>query len=125
MNLKLSKPTKFEWIALCVVLGAVAFMASVLHTYMQQIRFGAVKYVMSREVGADIIDPLENKYKIVKWTVANPPDDTIELNLELDSEAGEQAFHIARDVYAVLPLPDHPIQLWQDGSDRYRRYADP
>ena len=115
MNLKLSKPTKFEWIALCVVLGAVAFMASVLHTYMQQIRFGAVKYVMSREVGADIIDPLENKYKIVKWTVANPPDDTIELNLELDSEAGEQAFHIARDVYELKRkspvLSKKPLEL--------------
>ena len=115
MELKFSKPTKFEWIAFCFVLGSVAFMTSVLLTYMQQIRFGAVKYVMSREVGTDILDPIENKYKIVKWTVANPPDDTIELNIELDSEAGEQAFHIARDVYELKRkspvLSKKPLEL--------------
>ncbi len=99
MKLKLSKPTKFEWIALCVVLGSVAFMASVLHTFMWQIRFDAVRYGMYREVHADILDAIKSKYKIVKCTVELPPDDTIELRLELDPEAEEQAFDIAGDVY--------------------------
>ncbi len=99
MKLKFSKPTKFEWIVLCVVLGAVAFMAFVLHSYIWQIRFGAVKYGMYREIDADILDAIKSKYKIVKCTVELPPDDTIELSLELDPEAEEQAFDIAGDVY--------------------------
>ena len=101
MKLKLSKPTKFEWIVLCVVLGSVAFMASVLHTFMQQIRFGSVRYGMYREVSADILDAIKSKYKIVKCTVELPPDDTIELSIELDSEVEEQAFDIAGDVYEL------------------------
>lgn len=101
MNLKLSKPTKFEWIALCFVLGSVALMASFFSQYIYLIRFGAVKYAMHREVGADILDAIESKYKIVKCTVELPPDDTIELSIELDPEAGEQAFDIAGDVYEL------------------------
>lgn len=101
MKLKLSKPTKFEWIALCVVLGSVAFMASVLHSYIWLIRFGAVRYGMYREVHADILDAIKSKYKIVKYTVELPPDDTIELSLELDPEDQAQAFDIAGDVYEL------------------------
>jgi hypothetical protein len=108
MNLKLSKPTKLDWIALCIFLACVASPASFVYNLSRAARWKSVKPYMYYEISADIIDPLENRYNLTDmerkygvYTVELPPDDTIVLNIRLDPKDGEQAFHIARDVYEL------------------------
>ena len=108
MNLKLSKPTKLDWIALCIFLACVASFASIVYGLSLGERWKSVKPGMYREVRADIIDPLENRYNLTDkerkygvYTVELPPDDTIVLSIKLDPKDGEQAFHIAHDVYEL------------------------
>ena len=108
MNLKLSKPRKLDWIALCIFLACVALLFSVFYSFSWSLRWQSVKPGMYREVVADILDPLESRYSITDkdWkyrdcSIELPPDDTIVLNIKLDPKDGERAFHIARDVYEL------------------------
>ena len=108
MNLKLSKPTKLDWIALCVFLACVASLASFVYNLSSVARWKSVKPYMYREISADIIDPLESRYDLTDkerkygvYMVELPPDDTIVLSIRLEPKDGEQAFHIARDVYEL------------------------
>lgn len=122
MNLKLSKPTKLDWIALCIFLACVASLASFVYNLSRAARWKSVKPYMYREISADIIDPLEKKYNLVDmereygvYMVELPPDDTIVLSIRLDPKDGEQAFHIARDVYELKRkspvLSQKPMEL--------------
>ena len=108
MNLKLSKPTKLDWIALCIFLACVASLVSFVYNLSRAARWKSVKPYMYREISADIIDPLENRYNLTDmerkygvYTVELPPDDTIVLSIRLEPKDGEQAFLIARDVYEL------------------------
>ena len=108
MKLKLSKPTKFEWIALCFFLACVALMSYAFYSVSWVLRWQSLKPGMYREVHADIIDPLESKYNITdkEWkyrdcSIKLPPDDTIMLGIRLDPKDGEKMFDIARDVYEL------------------------
>ena len=108
MKLKLSKPTKFEWIALCFFLACVALMSYAFYSVSRALRWQSLKPGMYREVHADIIDPLESKYNITdkEWkyrdcSIKLPPDDTIMLGIRLDPKDGEKMFDIARDVYEL------------------------
>ena len=108
MNLKFSKPTKLDWIALCVFLACVASLASFVYNLSTVARWKSVKPYMYREISADIIDPLESRYNLTDkerkygvYMVELPPDDTIVLSIRLEPKDGEQAFHIARDVYEL------------------------
>ena len=108
MKLKLSKPTKFEWIALCFFLACVALMAYAFYSVSWALRWQSLKPGMYREIHADIIDVIESKYNITDkdWkyrdcSIKLPPDDTIVLGIELDPKDGEKAFLIARDVYEL------------------------
>jgi len=73
---------------------------------------------MRYQVSADIIDPLESKYRIRECTVGLPSDDTIELRIELNSIDQAHAFDIARDVYelkkksAVLHKKPLDLKIW-------------
>ncbi len=108
MNLKLSKPTKLDWIALCIFLACVASPASFVYNLSRAARWKSVKPYMYYEISADIIDPLENRYNLTDkerkygiYTVELPPDDTIVLSIRLEPKDREQAFLIARDVYEL------------------------
>lgn len=108
MNLKLSKPTKLDWIALCIFLACVASLVSFVYNLSRAARWKSVKPYMYYEISADIIDPLENRYNLTDkerkygvYTVELPPDDTIVLSIRLEPKDGEQAFLIARDVYEL------------------------
>ena len=108
MNLKFSKPTKLDWIALCVFLACVASLVLFVYNLSRAAQWKSVKPYMYREISADIIDPLENRYNLTDmerkygvYTVELPPDDTIVLSIRLEPKDGEQAFLIARDVYEL------------------------
>ena len=122
MNLKLSKPTKLDWIALCIFLACVASLASFVYNLSRAARWKSVKPYMYREISADIIDPLESRYNLTDmerkygvYMVELPPDDTVVLSIKLDPKDGEQAFHIARDVYELKRkspvLSKKPLEL--------------
>ena len=64
MKLNFSKPTKFEWIALCFFLACVALMSYAFYSVSRALRWQSLKPGMYREVHADIIDPLESKHNI-------------------------------------------------------------
>ena len=70
---------------------------------------------MRYQVCADIIDPLESKYRIRESTVGISRDDTIELKIELNPDAQAQAFDIAREVYELKQkssiLSQKPLEL--------------
>ena len=70
---------------------------------------------MRCQVCADIIDPLENKYKIRECTVGFHSDDSVELRIELNPDAQAQAFDIAREVYELKKespvLSKKPLEL--------------
>ena len=70
---------------------------------------------MRYQVCADIIDPLENKYKIRECTVGVHSDDSVELRIELNPKDQAQAFDIARDVYELKKkspvLSKKPLEL--------------
>jgi hypothetical protein len=108
MKLNFSKPTKFEWIALCFFLACVALMSYAFYSVSWALRWQSLKPGMYREVHADIIDPLESKFNITdkEWkyrdcSIKLPPDDTIMLGIRLDPKDGEKMFDIARDVYEL------------------------
>ena len=101
MKLKLSKPTKFEWIALCFFLACVALMSYAFYSVSRALRWQSLKPGMYREVHADIIDPLESKFKYRDCSIKLPPDDTIMLGIRLDPKDGEKMFDIAREVYEL------------------------
>ena len=108
MKMKLSKPTKLDWIALCIFLACVASLVSFVYNLSRAARWKSVKPYMYYEISADIIDPLENRYNLTDmerkygiYTVELPPDDTIVLSIRLEPKDGERAFHIARDVYEL------------------------
>ena len=108
MKLNFSKPTKFEWIALCFFLACVALMSYAFYSVSWALRWQSLKPGMYREVHADIINPLESKYNITdkEWkyrdcSIKLPPDDTIMLGIRLDPKDGEKMFDIARDVYEL------------------------
>ena len=108
MKLNFSKPTKFEWIALCFFLACVALMSYAFYSVSWVLRWQSLKPGMYREVHADIIDPLESKFNITdkEWkyrdcSIKLPPDDTIMLGIRLDPKDGEKMFDIARDVYEL------------------------
>ena len=125
MNLKFSKPTKLDWIALCIFLACVASLVLFVYNLSRAARWKSVKPYMYREISADIIDPLEKKYNLTDmerkygvYTVELPPDDTIVLSIRLDPKDGEQAFLIARDVYElkrkspVLSRKPLELKMW-------------
>ena len=108
MKLNFSKPTKFEWIALCFFLACVTLMSYAFYSVSWTLRWQSLKPGMYREVHADIIDPLESKFNITdkEWkyrdcSIKLPPDDTIMLGIRLDPKDGEKMFDIARDVYEL------------------------
>ena len=108
MNLKLSKPTKLDWIALCIFLACVASPVLFVYNLSRAAQWKSVKPYMYYEISADIIDPLESRYNLTDmerkygvYTVELPPDDTIVLSIRLEPKDGEQAFLIARDVYEL------------------------
>ena len=122
MKLNFSKPTKFEWIALCIFLACVALCVSTFYGVSRGLRWQSVKPGMYREVVADILIPIESRYNITdkKWryrdcSIKLPPDDTVELSIRLDPEAGELAFDIASDVYELKKkspvLSKKPLEL--------------
>ena len=122
MKLNFSKPTKFEWIALCFFLACVALMSYAFYSVSWALRWQSLKPGMYREVHADIIDPLESKFNITdkEWkyrdcSIKLPPDDTIMLGIRLDPKDGEKMFDIARDVYELKRkspvLSKKPLEL--------------
>ena len=126
MKLKLSKPTKFEWIALCIFLACVALYVSTFYGVSRGLRWQSVKPGMYREVVADILIPIESRYNITdkKWryrdcSIKLPPDDTIMLGIRLDPKDGEKMFDIARDVYELKrksPVLHKSPLSWKYGS---------
>ena len=122
MKMMLSKPTKLDWIALCIFLACVALLFYTFYSVSWSLRWQSVKPGMYREVVADILIPIESRYNITdkKWryrdcSIKLPPDDTVELSIRLDPEAGERAFGIARDVYELKKkspvLSKKPLEL--------------
>ena len=84
--MKLNKSTKRALLIFtCVGLAHVGFAFYVFHGMIRGLQFEAVSFGMRDQVCADIIDPLENKYKIRECTVGLPQDNTIELRIELNS----------------------------------------
>ena len=88
-------------IVACVVLAWLGGFAHFTYMMARGARWKSVWFGMSSEVCADIIDPIENKFRIRECTVGLPSDDTIELRIELNSIDQAQAFDIAREVYEL------------------------
>ena len=105
-------------IVACVVLAWLAGFAHFTYMMARSVRWQAVRFGMSSEVCTDIIDPLESKYKIRECTFGLPSDDTIELQIELNSIDQAQAFDIAREVYelkkksSVLSKKPLDLKIW-------------
>ena len=114
--MKLSKSTKIAMlIVACVVLAQMGFAVYVFYGMYRGLQFDMASFGMRYQVCADIIDPLENKYKIRECTAGISRDDTIELRIELNSIDQAQAFDIARDVYELKQkspvLSKRPLEL--------------
>lgn len=114
--MKLRKSTKRALlIVTCVGLAHVGFAFYVFYGMIRGLQFEAVSFGMCDQVRADIIDPLESKYRIRECTVGLPQDDTIELQIELNSIDQTQAFDIAREVYELKKkspvLSQKPLDL--------------
>ncbi len=117
--MKLRKSTKRALlIVTCVGLAHAGFASYVFYRMIRGLQFEAVSFGMLDQVSADIIDPLESKYKIRECTVGLPSDDTIELRIELNSIDQAQAFDIAREVYelkkksVVLNRKPLDLKIW-------------
>ena len=116
MKTKLKKSTKIALaIVVCVGLVWVGFAFYVLYGMYRELQFDAASFGMRCQVCADIIDPLENKYKIRECTVGFHSDDSVELRIELNPDAQAQAFDIAREVYELKKespvLSRKPLEL--------------
>ena len=102
-------------IVVCVGLAWLGFAFYVFYGMIRGLQFDAASTGMRRQVNADIIDPLENKYKIRECTVGFHSDDSTELRIELNPDAQAQAFDIARDVYELKQkspvLSQKPLEL--------------
>ena len=114
--MKLNKSTKRALlIVTCVGLAHVGFAFYVFYGMIRGLQFDMASFGMCYQVSADIIDPLESKYRIRECTVGLPSDDTIELRIELNSIDQAQAFDIARDVYELKKkspvLHKKPLEL--------------
>ena len=135
MKTKLSKTTKIALaIIVCVWLVGVGFAFYVLYGMYRELQFDAASSGMRCQVCADIIDPLENKYRIRECTVGFHSDDSVELRIELNPDAQAQAFDIAREVYElkkespVLSQKPMELKIWvhDPGVDGQRIvYCDP
>ena len=100
--MKLRKSTKRALlIVTCVGLAQVGFAFYVFYGMYRGLQFDMASFGMRYQVCADIIDPLESKYRIRESTVGISRDDTIELRIELNSIDQAQAFDIAREVYEL------------------------
>ena len=102
MKTKRKGSTKTVLVVLaCVGLAWLVAVFSILHRVYRGLQFDMASFGMRYQVSADIIDPLESKYRIRECTVGLPSDDTIELRIELNSIDQAHAFDIARDVYEL------------------------
>ena len=102
MKTKRKGSTKTVLVVLaCVGLAWLVAVFSILHGVYRGLQFDMASFGMRYQVSADIIDPLESKYRIRECTVGLPSDDTIELRIELNSIDQAHAFDIARDVYEL------------------------
>ena len=102
MKTKPKSSTKTVLVVLaCVGLAWLVAVFSILHRVYRGLQFDMASFGMRYQVSADIIDPLESKYRIRECTVGLPSDDTIELRIELNSIDQAHAFDIARDVYEL------------------------
>ena len=105
-------------IVVCVGLVWLGGFASFIYLMAESVRFQSVSFGMRSQVCADIIDPIESKYKILECTFGLPSDDTIELRIELNSIDQAQAFDIAHDVYelkqksSVLHKKPLELKIW-------------
>lgn len=114
--MKLRKSTKRALlIVTCVGLAQVGFAFYVFYGMYRGLQFDMASFGMRYQVCADIIDPLESKYRIRESTVGISRDDTIELRIELNSIDQAQAFDIAREVYELKKkspvLSQKPLDL--------------
>jgi len=102
MKTKPKSSTKTVLVVLaCVGLAWLVAVFSILHRVYRGLQFDMASFGMRYQVCADIIDPLESKYRIRESTVGISRDDTIELRIELNSIDQAHAFDIARDVYEL------------------------
>ena len=112
---KKPKNRKTLLIAACVVLAWLGAFAYFTCKLGRGIQFDAASTGMRCQVCSDIIDPLENKFKILECTCGVSQDDTIELRVELNPEDQAQAFDIAREVYELKQkspiLSQKPLEL--------------
>ena len=105
-------------VLVCVGLAWLGVAFYILYGMYRGLQFDMASFGMHYQVCADIIDPLESKYRIRESTVWLPPDDTIELRIELNSKDQAQAFDIARDVYEqkkrspVLHKKPLDLKIW-------------
>ena len=105
-------------IVACVVLAWLGGFVHFTYMLVRGIQFEAASSGMRCQVLADIIDPLESKYRIRESTVGISRDDTIELRIELNSIDQAQAFDIAHDVYelkqksSVLHKKPLELKIW-------------
>ena len=105
-------------IVACVVLAWLGGFVHFTYMLVRGIQFDAASSGMRCQVLADIIDPLENKFKILECTCGVPQDDTVELRIELNSIDQAQAFDIAHDVYelkqksSVLHKKPLELKIW-------------
>ena len=115
-------------IVVCVGLAWLGFAFYVFYGMYRGLQFDMASFGMRYQVCADIIDPLENKYRIRESTFGISRDDTIELQIELNSIDQAQAFDIAREVYelkkksSVLSQKPLELKMWvhNPGEDGQR-----
>ena len=98
-------------------LGCFVFAIYLFYRWNEADRFQVISSGMYREVCADIIDPLESKYRIRRSTFKVRSNDTIGLRIELNPNEKDQAqaFDIAREVYELKQkspvLSKRPLEL--------------
>ena len=119
MKIRLS--TRTTWIIVAGVmlawLGCFVFAIYLFYRWNEDVRFQVISSGMYREVCADIIDPLESKYRIRRSTFKVHSNDTISLRIELNPNEKDQAqaFDIAREVYELKQkspvLSKRPLEL--------------
>ena len=118
MKTKLKSSTKTVLVVLVCVGLAWMGAAYILYGMYRGLQFDMASFGMRYQVCADIIDPLESKYRIRESTVGISRDDTIELRIELNSIDQAHAFDIARDVYElkkkspVLHKKPFDLKIW-------------
>ncbi len=116
--MKIRFSTRTAWIIVAgVMLAWLAGFALFIYWMGEGVRFQAISLGMGFEVCADIIDPLESKYRIRECTFKVHSNDTINLRIELNPKEKDQAqaFDIAREVYELKQkspvLSKRPLEL--------------